>query len=257
MNRCLKSGYVYLVIAGAVALFGLPSAVQAQPVIDLAWNGCLGTGGVVAAPAQNLDWTDRFAQYRLYSSASNVSAPVGESIFGHDVSIQVGVNLPDAWRFDPDGCQTAQFAQINYNDLGVGGCPGLRSGASVVVTGFIWADPVAGKAVISAATGYPDGRASAAIDIGTTYLLWEITFPMTSADITGGTQPCLGADLPVCFVYTRQQLVIGPDVVNTRLENMTSGTQPWVTFNDASNTQNCPVVQVNESTWGQVKNLYR
>jgi hypothetical protein len=248
-----------LLLATAALAIWMAGPAHSQPVFNMAWNGCYGTSGVVAPPAQNLEWTDRFAQYKLYASVTNVSIPAGEFVFGHDVYIEIGVNLPDAWRFDPAGCQTANAAQVNYNDLGAIGCPGLRSGASVTVTGFIWTDPVAGMAVISAATGYPDGRASAAADPSTTYLLWEMTFPMTSAGTAGGSGPCVGADQLAIFITHKVELVIGENVVDARLVTTGAGAWGCATFNGEGVVlpgSGCRA-QAEDATWGQVKGLYR
>lgn len=228
----------------------LAGAAQAQPVYDYAWGGCFGTPGAVGPTSQTLGWTGGFSPYHQFVSATNVSSPPGESVFGHELSIRVGPNVPDAWRFDADGCMTANFGQITYNTLGVAGCPGLRVGAESASNAYQY-DPVTQKALINVATGYSDGRLEP--DPAALFLLYNFQFGMASAGSV-----CPGELDPLCFHIMRVALGIGETPLSAVLVPAIAGQWDWVTFNDPDNTTGCPgVTQVEESTWGQVKGLYR
>ena len=238
------------VVSGVLLSLLAVAPVQAQPVADIYWNGCVGTGGVVGPPSTNVDFTNGFAPYQQFISIQGAEAPNGEAIFSHDVELRVkgASGTPDAWRFDAAGCMTANFSQIQYNSLGAAGCPGLRLGTEVPVTEYAY-DGLSGESSIRAATAYPAGNPGNA---AATLLLWQLIYGMAAAD-----NPCQGASQPMCFALSRVEYFQGPSATNTS-KQVAVINQSFVTFNDPSNALDCPgAVQNLESSWGKIKGLYR
>ena len=242
-------------VAVAALLFvGVSGTAQAGGgTFDLAWNGCLGTGGVVGAPAQNIDFAGAFNPYQMFISGTGITTASGEFIFSHDTELALGPTIPDAWGFDDTGCMTSNFSTIQFNSLGVAGCGGLRNGTDVPVTQYSIDTGNTDYAFLRAATAYPAGRDP---DGGTTYLIWNFTFSMAAAGTTGSGASCEGAETQLCMTFTKAEYFAGPEATNTSKVVPSIG-QSYVTFNDSGNSLGCPAVQTVESSWGRIKNLYR
>ena len=125
------------ILASLVLVAGLATGASAGTV-DMLWNGCIGTPGVgFGAPVQNLSpGGNAFFPHQQFISISNHAPASGEAVFGHGGVMQIAGAVDNAWRFDAAGCMTANFSQIQYNTLGVAGCPGLAQGTVVPIFGL-------------------------------------------------------------------------------------------------------------------------
>jgi hypothetical protein len=221
------------------------AAYAASPRIDLAWTQCYGVTGWLT----NRSYTGA-ANYDLQVSASNVTVDnVGEAYWGHDVVVTIGPNVPDAWRFDPQGCQTANFSEVTYITTAAGAsCPGLRNGEDVPVNTYAY-NPVTGKAEVEGSDAYAaaGGRIPNPSQL---YLLYRFRFPLDE-DI------CPGSLQPLCFHLTKAEFAVGTEPALAYLVFGTPG-QFWATWNDAPNSLGCPgATPTQPSTWGRMKGLYR
>ena len=240
--------------SGLLALVVLLSAsvTDAQWTADIAWNSCAGTSGPEGPAARNVDWGGP-KTYKLYLSAKGLTVQSGYRVYSHQVDLRIGPNVPDAWRFDEQGCMPNNFSQISLNSLGTSSCPGLRSGSEVPVAGWFH-DLATGEARFSAATAYPNGRIP---NSGTNYLLWEISFAMSAAAGPGDPGPCGGADKAQAFEITQASVWAGPSSLSTFREDGNIQTT-FVTFNDPQGKLSGPGGgTVEEGTWGRVKGMYR
>jgi hypothetical protein len=237
-------------------MIGFAGLAHAQPVYNYAWGGCFNVGPETGLVVQDRCIGGQFDPYVQYLSIENVELAPGDTIFSHDVIISVGPNIPDFWRFDPDGCETLNLQVIQYNSLGAAGCPGLKplTSGEVQVTAMIY-DPVAQKSVIAASTGYSPGRGHA--DPATVYLLWRLQYSF-AYDFVAADFKCAGKTTGQCFHVTRALIWIGPTLPAAQGVQVLPGQQIFVTWCDPDNETRCPgVTQTRESTWGQVKGLYR
>jgi hypothetical protein len=158
--------------------------------------------------------------------------------------------VPDAWRFDPQGCQTANFSEVTYITTAAGAsCPGLRNGEDVPVNTYAY-DPVTHWAEVEGSDAYAaaGGRFPNPSQL---YLLYRFRFPLDE-DI------CPGSLQPLCFVLTKAEFAVGMDPASAYLVFGSHG-HSWVTFNDPDNSQTgcMDPTPTHPSTWGRMKGLYR
>jgi len=242
--RAIRFTMVSLLLT--VSLAGM---AQAVPMIQYAWNGCVGTA-VVPAPTKDLTYPSSNGLYNQYVSVEQIATSVGagESVFSHTVQIVIGPNVPDAWRFDPGGCEDANFSTITYNSAGVANCVGVRNGAEAAVTDYSY-DPVSGNATLTAGTGYPAGRSSFP---NPRYLLWELKFSLGAAGA-----PCGGEHQPLGFQLTKVSFAVGLTPADSRNVDGVLADQGCLEINDPSRNTACAAVPTQTSTWGRVKGMYR
>jgi hypothetical protein len=244
MIRRLKrmAGPAALLMAIAALWLGFAAPADAQAFIDMNWSGCFG----VAATVTNVNYTTA-ANYDLYISAIGLDAAPGELYWGHDVSVLIGPNLPDAWRFDPAGCETTNFVEVGYLNTGVAGCGGLRNGEDVPINTYTY-DAITGVAEIEGSDAYAAAGGRLAVPT-TTYLLYRFRFPLDESI-------CAGTAQKICFAGKRNDFAVGTEPATAHLYNPPWRTV-WASFNDDGNTLPCPAVPTNPSTWGRLKGLYR
>ncbi len=175
--------------------------------------------------------------------------------------------VPDAWRFDAEGCQGSPALTINHMPPAstVKSCPSFAGlGPSIQIKSFRRIlpgetyDPLHVMRGVLANT-YPEGFTTAA---GTRYFLAQFVFDHTRS-VVGATTPgvdCGGFEAPVCV-----QLLSGDP-------NLGAGASVWMRAGDGAvvpfdppdvpfvtigGPLDCVAVPVRSTTWGAIKSQYR
>ena len=110
-----------------------------------------------------------------------------------------------------------------------------------------------GTAKLDCANTYDDFTPVA----GTRYTVWQARYDHAFSDV-GVQDPSLACGFVenmVCFAL----LTLDTEILLTdgSKESFEGADNDYVTWQDAGNSLNCPVVQAQPSTWGRVKGLYR
>lgn len=175
--------------------------------------------------------------------------------------------VPDAWRFDSEGCQPGALLSIEHLPSGALAktCPAFQgnttSSTQLEGFGFLGPSDVYGPGIMRGvlANIYSEGSTSTASQ---RYFLAEFRFDHIQS-VSGEAVPgvtCGGLETPLCF-----SLLTGPQDpgVGTsayyRLGDPTEiafdgNSSTWVTVNGLGG---CPAVPATPSTWGQIKSVYR
>ena len=198
--------------------------------------------------------------YQMYIVAKNLTA--ADANVGYDINLFVGRVIPDAWRFDDPGCQTALGAVIGATHTAVNGsCPkGVGLASSDVVGAQLYTnespnDRLNIRLIVTSNNFTPVA--------GTTYTIWNLSFDHT-ASVTGPTTAgsCGGAGQPLCIAMTDQSMPGYDSVASGVLTvagaqvpfSFANPTDSYVTWNGGSN---CPgAVPTQSATWGKLKSLY-
>lgn len=171
---------------------------------------------------------------------------------GYRFKILIGQNLstalPNAWRFDAAGCNTGQ--------LGVSGalvskaCPAFQGGNPLLISNYGYQTDKSNTATLDVLNAYDTATPTST----TRYAAFQANFDHLFSD-SGPQDPavaCGNADTQICFWLFLTEF-LNPDLTVSPF----GITNDYVTWNDAANSNGCPTVQVNETTWGRVKGLYR
>jgi len=238
----------------ALLVAAVASHACANPAVSLSWNSCVGPTNRSVAPGDVVD---------LYVSVlgQNQTAKSYECIILVQYTTR---DVPDAWRFDPTGCEGPENLQINYlAPVAVAGtCPSFQGNLSSVQIKDYSYDVTSAFARITLADSYPqpsfEGGNPAATDPAQRYFLEDVHFDMRNAT-TGSTPPdlssCGGVGRPVCFWLSDAEWI---DLSNDDL--VWPVASPAVTANDPTNSTRCPGLiptASRPSTWGAIKDQYR
>jgi hypothetical protein len=232
---------------------------HAEPVaaadgqVDLGWNACgpITSGLPSIAPGT--------PEVSLWVSVLGLD----QRIRGYSFQILYGIpterRVPDAWRFDALGCQTA--AQVHIDHLVTKTCPPLIGPKpwSLQIervepngTWMPWFESDLMLITLSNAYENAGEDSPAGIDPGTRYFLGRVRFDHTYS-VNGPTTPgvdCGGLDEPLCFTLVTGQYV-----------NFEGSTIPFGFSGVRSLTvgppSGCPDTPTRNSTWGQIKSQYR
>jgi hypothetical protein len=201
----------------------------------LSWDGC-----DPQIPDKSYDPMLSAQSYNLVVSAVGLT----HEMIGHDSMISIGPALPDAWRFDDEGCQTSSGLLYSYAGLAKVGCPALTGNAPLPITAFLY-DPETRYAAMRLAVVYD----MLTPDPAMRYCLWVLTFDHQYSVIGAGAPPntCGNVDQGLLFDLTTDILLQTGGVLKP-------ATQPGdvqVTWNGG------PFVPTVPATWGKVKGLYR
>lgn len=134
-----------------VGLAGSASATGAVPTVDLSWHDCSPVVTSVTGPVPGT--------YRLYVSALGQE----EAHQGYVVRLHVRSAdwspVPDAWRFDHDGCQGPSRIEIRHLPPPALAkfCPAFQGTASSMQLAQYAFDPATGRAELDLGNRYPDG----------------------------------------------------------------------------------------------------
>jgi hypothetical protein len=206
--------------------------------LRLSWDNC---DPVVV----NKDWTTNI-QYKLVMSIANADVENN----GNRQWVIIGPNVEDSWRFDADGCNVGQLG-VSYNALDKA-CLAFQGAQPLGLNQYRY-DAASGTATLDISNTYDAFTPL----LASRYTVWQATFDHAFS-ATGMQDPavaCGFAENPLCFWIdpTKWELLL----VGGTKEGFDAPDNDWVTWQDAGNTLNCPVVQAQSSTWGKVKGLYR
>src|SRR5262245_15206971 len=199
----------------------------------------------------NKDFTGP-ALYSLWIGLKNLT--VADRNVAFDVSLFYGPTVPDAWRFEINGCQTPARAMMNELP-NTKACPAMVGANPETITDFYY-DSVTQRMQIRLASVYNAFNPSP----GITYTLWNVIFDHThsvsGADADPGT--CDNAGLPLCLSIPDPSDPEFPPLLIT-----TDNTVVYFHFANPSDqfvswNSGCdPPVPSGQTTWGKIKESYR
>jgi hypothetical protein len=239
----------FTTIFAALLLFAAPA--RAAGVVSLTWDNCAGPLGKAIAPGTvqslYLSVIGQTELHRAYQARINLGAHC-------DVPFAYG-GVPDAWRFDVPGCETAALIQMDLVAPAAvsKACPSfMQSSAPSLQIKDYYYDSLVPASAITIANSYPNGVPS--VDPNQRYFLARIQFDLTYA-VTGpsGAFTCGGLETPMCFVLARASY-----------ENMGEAEVSWqpgnncVSANDPALLSGCDVpTPARATTWGALRAQYR
>ena len=239
-----------LILAIALALAN-PCAA-ADGLVDFSWNAC--------APVVQDVSSNAPGPFSLYISVLGFDQPhqAYETTFIYGDADGL---VPDAWRFDPAGCQGSSFITINHLAPAVvaKACPTFQGNlASVQVKDVAFVPPgdqgtgyLATNLRVSLFDAYPPGILST--NAGTRYFLERVVFDHTYSVYGAGTpgETCGEWQIPMTFKIIRANyLTLPPEGLEIPFgRNIAPGQPLYVTFNTQTPAR--------PTTWGAIKHQYR
>lgn len=247
----MKRGITIFAVTVAVLCAVAPAGWAQAPQLRLSWGTC-------SPQVQNANFAA--STFNMVVSARNLTA--ADANVGTDITVYVGPNVPEAWRFDDAGCQTG--SQITFSNAALSkACPVMKGTNSLTITNAAY-DP--------AGTAGPRLNIRLAITYdtftpvpGTEYTLWQVGFnhAFSAAGTDADPNTCDQGDLPQCIGSTHG--TSNPDTNPSILLAATGSPVPFLyastndeflTWNNAS-VGTCDGVPALPATWGKVKGLYR
>lgn len=224
----------------AFALISSPAF--AEPVVSLDWNACHGPINVASQPGQPIS---------LYASVIGQSE--GHKAFQVRILLRPnGSVLPDAWRFDANGCQS--LARLGFNHYSNDpNCPQFHGDEPQVEIPDFAFEPALNRWRFVYAVAYPFGIPTADPNVRYTMvrLIMDHTFSTEAPTVPGET--CGGFFEPMCFYLYKAEWVDMAIVEHTYNVN-----QWFLTVNDPNGIACYSVaVPARAATWGAIKNTYR
>jgi hypothetical protein len=189
--------------------------------------------------------------YEIWIGVKNLTA--ADVNVGSDVTLFYGPGVPDAWRFDDPGCQSASHVQA-ISKGNSRSCPPLL-GQSPLFISFLWYDSSAQRAGIRLSTG---GYSAFTPAPGITYTLWNLFFDHTQSVVGADGDPatCDHVEQPLCFYFPDPADDNYPMYLWTSdfsREPLTPSPQDgMITWNGG-----CQPVAAKASTWARIKATYR
>jgi len=222
------------ILGTSLLLLAVASFAYAQPAHRISWGGC--------DYVQNQD----FAGPNVYVLVA--SGVLSEPNNGHRTRVSIGPDVQDAWRFDAEGCQVGQLL-ISFSGASKA-CPIMSIAPNLPLSLFSY-DAVTGKATLDVSNTYD----LFVPDPGLRYTLWQARFDHAYSDF-GPQDPLLACGFvenPLCFHTVFSELLLEDgSKIPWVLEN------DFVTWQDPNNGTRCPfATQVESSSWGRVKGMYR
>jgi hypothetical protein len=208
-------------------------------LVNMTWNGCAGPLDVTPAPADTLS---------LYLTVSGMNG--GHK--GYDVRFTYGNSaqqVPDAWRFDPNGCEGSSRVRQDVSLPGT--CPAFYQAGThnlqIRQVDFSPpSDPYATTLMrVLLASVYDPVTA---VNPGETYLLERVRFDLSHAVPGSGSGPlaCGGLEQMMAFTLTSATYL---DLNGIELNFGRARNPLTVTVNT--------VVPARPTTWGSIKGQYR
>jgi hypothetical protein len=237
-----------LLITGV--LLALTASLASAGGINLAWNDCVGGGGL---PLKVFACTSNTGNNDLYMSFDPpVSIP---DVNGSNpiVDLQSASSpLPQWWQFKNSG--TCRLGSLSALAALPGTCVDTWAGAGTAgvaayLTNSIVPSVPPNRARILGSISVPTLQA-ASVAPGTEYFL--LMFRINNAKSTG-SGACAGCSDPVCLVLN-EVLLTSNNSGDTRITNpLVSNFASW-----QAALANCPgATPTNNKTWGQLKSIYR
>jgi hypothetical protein len=202
-------------------------------------------------PANTTSLANMYASFKPAAAMANF---IGATTV---LDIQVaGSTLPDFWVFDPLTCHDSGLSGSGQILTTPGGnCQSPYGATTTQTNGF--GSFLAGPNHIHWECDHSRGSgiASLALPVSTGgYLAQIVQLSWDDAAFDGAT--CAGCDVPACIVLNNVKAANTSGVQIADMTQVVSGIQNFVTFYGGA--PNCPgAVPTKNSTWGQVKALYR
>jgi hypothetical protein len=240
------------IVLGTIAVFAAATVQAADGTLDLSWKQCSPVISGISSPGDAA----------IYATVHGID----QAHKAYEILIAYGnaaQNVPDAWRFDPGGCQGSSRIAMDHvaPDAVAASCPTFQPGTvlTVEVVGFVPAgDP----------SGYPSSNQMIKFQLAdalgnavdsnpaTRYFLARFQFDH-SHSVPGPTMPgsCGGIDQAMCFKLMRAGYIDTSGNEHFWRSPWAPGPFPTLTFNSseacAGETPALP------STWGQIRHQYR
>jgi hypothetical protein len=230
----------------AFGMLSIPCLGHAAPTVTLTWDGCTGPVNKVSSGP---------GSYSLYASVIGMD----EGHKAYEVWTKFGDasdTVPDAWRFDPAGCQGSAQAAVDYLPSAAiaASCPALHENLQSlqIITVDQWPETFDVPTTLMralVAVAYPAGVANP--DPAQRYFMARFAFDHANSVNGPGTPgtTCGGLETPIYFGIFRSKYVTLDGLENS----FTYGENPVATFN----AQTGAPVAAHPSTWGAIKNQYR
>ena len=231
-----------VMLLSALGYAGVSQA--ADGTVNMTWDSCTGP----------INKTPTAAIANLYISVQGIDVLHK----AYDVRFIYGdaaQTVPDAWRFDTDGCETGSQITQNvtakacpaFHQLGTGALQIKKVEFSPLMDGY-----ATSLMRILLADAY---QAVPSVNPATNYLLENVAFDLSFAVAGAGTpgSTCGGLDVPVCFKLNYATYL---DLNGIEIPFGRANPALAVTVNDPVAAV-CSAVPVKPKTWGAIKNQYR
>lgn len=254
---------IAIISSAVVALLLSVAPAFAAPGLTLAWNNCLSEGGTA-----NRDFA--------CTSNTGTNVLVGSfqmsSIFTGTTGIEVvidlvaaGTTFPAWWEMFTAG--TCRQTSISHNAVvnaanaicldwagNAGIATGIAAYQSTLPAGQTWSIPAGVEPLHRRIKCGTAVNASSPVDLDnvTDYFAFNIAVNNLK---TVGTGACAGCSTPVCIVLNSINVVAG-STSNQRLTTGQAAGANFATWQGGTGAD-CNSVPTKNSTWGQVKSLYR
>ncbi len=254
-------------LAVVAALAVASSSFAATGTVTMSWNNCNS-----ATPATDVAVTaGQTTGLELMVSVTGQDDPTQsyqcQILYGNSATKTV----PDAWRFDPSGCQGLSIP-LTIDHLAPAAvsktCPSFQnaggSPASVQIKDCSFCPaslPYATTLMrISCANAYPSGNVPVA---ATHYFLVGAKFDQTFGSVgptPADNSTCGNLEIPICFNLMSATYIINDGSGNEIPFTFHGGaTGDWATAHEASSgsAPTCQATPAQSTTWGHIKSQYR
>jgi hypothetical protein len=232
-------------------LLAVTASASFAGTINLSWNPCAPSPIDHANPGGGaLDFYAMLTNQSVISQSNEVKIVGGTP----------GAAMPDAWRFDPTGCEGDPFWTIVYSPPSALAktCPAIQGAVANIQIKAFQFDATNGKIQIVSANLYPNNTLGnpASGDPSKQYFLGDFHLDFTfgvpgPSDPVAGT--CGGVLAPVCLAIYQTDFI---DTSGNQVDYVRG--QDYLTVNDPNNGSHCPgATPAVSKTWGQLKNQYR
>lgn len=238
-----------LVIMGA--MLALSVSIASATGINLAWDDC----GTFGTASKTFDCASNSGA--PFTMVASFIPPTGINEF-LGVSSQIDITttsptLPDWWKHGTGLCRSTTGLSVSFDfTSGPFSCADFNAGQAA--GGFAYdvgfGTPDRARLRVQYAVPF-DNRGP--VDPSTEYYSYKVNLQRAKSTGTGN---CAGCSTPACIVLNTLQLFQPPDALNDP-EISNPAASNYVTWQAAS-VPNCPLsTPTHNSSWGQVKSLYR
>ncbi len=235
----------------ATAMLALSVSIASAAGINLAFTDC----GAAGNPSATFDCASNSGV--PFTMVASFVPPAGvDQFLGLNSQIDISsstASLPDWWAHGTGQCRGTSGMTVSFDfTSGPFTCVDFFGGAAA--GGFAYDNAFGGpnRARLRVTCAVPiDNRGP--VDASTEYYAYKVNLQRSKSATPGN---CAGCSTPMCIVLNEIQLFQPPDQAND--PSITNpGNSNYVTW-QASSVPNCPLsTPTHNSSWGQVKSLYR